>query len=305
MPSVSVVVPTCNRAHMIEKAINSVLNQTFEDLELIVVDDCSEDETAEVVEQIKDPRLKFFRQTERKGAAEARNAGVAVSSGKYLAFLDDDDEWLPDKLQRQLEVFKTDPEMGMVYSGYYYVNAENNEIYREFQPSWRGKLDDLLLMENCIGTTSSAVVGRDCFNQVGGFDVSLPSSQDWDLWIRIAQVRPIDYVSCPLVKFLNHDARITHNMGSKIQGKVKLLKKIMPLVQNKPKVLSHHYFVIGFLYCAKGDVENGKKNLLAAIKKNPVNFRCYKHYLAALPGGSFYRYLSSKKNRYLISKNSN
>jgi glycosyltransferase involved in cell wall biosynthesis len=305
MPEVSVIIPTFNRAHMIEKAIFSVLRQTYKDLELIIVDDGSVDDTPRMVAKINDDRLTYFRHEKQKGAAEARNTGVTASSGRFLAFLDDDDEWLPDKLDLQMEVFGSNPEIGMVYTGYYYVNAENNEIFREFHPKMKGRLDDRLLMENCVGTTSTAVIRKDCFEKVGGFDVCLRGSQDWDLWIRIAEEYPIEYVARPLVKFLNHDLRITHNLGSKIQGKERLLEKIHPLIKDKPKILSNHYFVIGFLYCANGDVENGREKLLKAIKLNPLEIRYYKHYIPALFGSSFYKYLSSKRNKFLITpKNS-
>jgi glycosyltransferase involved in cell wall biosynthesis len=305
MPEVSTIVPTFNRAHMVEKAINSVLSQTYQDLELIVVDDGSVDETSRLLSKINDDRVIYIRHEKQKGAAEARNTGVAASRGRFLAFLDDDDEWLPDKLELQMEVFAKQPEIGMVYTGYFYVNAESKEIFREFRPKVRGMLDDRLLMENCVGTTSTAVVRRECFEGVGGFDVQLRSSQDWDLWIRIARGYAIEFIPRPLVKFLNHDLRITHNMSSKIQGKERLLEKISPLIENKPKILSHHFFVIGFLYCATGDVENGKKWLWKAIKLNPGNIKYYKHLVPSLLGGSFYRYLSSKKNSFLVSKENN
>lgn len=295
MPEVSVIIPTFNRDHLLEKAICSVLQQTYENFELIIVDDNSKDNTSGLVSKIKDKRLKYIKHEKQKGGSESRNTGVAASSGKYLAFLDDDDEWLPDKLQLQIDLFKQNPDAGLVYSGYYYVEAKTNSVFREFRPEKKGMLDDRLLQENCVGTTSTAVVRKDCFEDVGGFDANLRGCQDWDLWIRIARRFPIDYVAKPLVRFLNHDVRITHDVNAKIQGKERLLDKIFPLVKDKPKVLSNHLFVIGYLYCAKGEVKIGRARIFDAIKLYPFAMRYYKYFVPSLFGATFYKYLSSMK----------
>lgn len=302
MPEVSVIVPTFNRAHLIMKAIYSVLGQTFKDLEVIVVDDGSKDNTSTLVLEINDIRLKYIRHAQQKGASEARNTGVAASSGKFLAFLDDDDEWMPDKLKLQMEIFREKPDTGMVYSGYYYINSKNNKIFREFHPKKSGLLDDDLLTTNCVGTTSTAVIRRDSFEKAGGFDVSLRGCQDWDLWIRLAKFYPLNFADKPLVNFLIHDIRITHDLNAKIQGKERLLNKIFPLIQHKSKILSAHYFVIGKLYCSNGDIENGKNRILKAITTYPFKINYYLHYLPCLVGLPFYKSIASMKRKILSAE---
>src|SRR4030043_1337098 len=104
-PTVSVIIPTYNRAHLVGRSIRSVLNQTYQDLEVIVVDDGSKDNTAEIVRGITDPRIVFLKHEKNRGVSAARNTGLKAARGKYIAFQDSDDEWLPQKLEKQLELF--------------------------------------------------------------------------------------------------------------------------------------------------------------------------------------------------------
>ncbi|TAK34595.1 MAG: glycosyltransferase family 2 protein, partial [Saprospiraceae bacterium] len=118
-PAVSVIIPTYNRAKTIERAIDSVLNQTFSDLELIVVDDCSTDFTVDVIKQYTDERLIYIRHENNRGEGGARNTGIRNSRAKYIAFLDSDDEWFPNKLEKQMPVIQeSDSKVGIVYSHY-------------------------------------------------------------------------------------------------------------------------------------------------------------------------------------------
>lgn len=299
MPEVSVIIPTFNRAHLVKKAISSVLGQTYRDLEVIIVDDFSKDNTSEIISEIKDERLKYVKHAQQKGASEARNTGVAASNGTYLAFLDDDDEWFPEKLQLQMDLFQEKPETGMIYTGYFYIDAKSKKTIREFKPKKKGFLDDQLLEKNCVGTTSTAVIKRECFIAVGGFDNKLRGCQDWDLWIRLAKQYPIDFIAKPLVNFLIHEVRITNDLKAKIQGKENLIEKLLPDIQGKPKILSNHYFVIGYLYCTKGDVETGRKKIFEAIKTYPFDLNYYKYYIPSLFGASFYKFLSLRKKKYV------
>jgi len=130
-PTVSVIISTYNRAHLIGRAIQSVLNQTYQDFEVIVVDDGSTDNTEEIVKSFNDPRIRYIRHEKNKGAAAARNTGIKAARGKYIAFQDSDDEWLPEKLEKQMKVFENaPPEAGVVYTDMQRIN-EDGEHYWE------------------------------------------------------------------------------------------------------------------------------------------------------------------------------
>ena len=117
MPKVSVVIPTHNRAGFLQAAIQSVLNQTFQDFEIIVVDDASEDQTTEIVRSFSDPRIRYMRHESNKGQGASRNDGIRQASGEYIALLDDDDEWLPEKLAKQVALLDSSPsQVGMIYT---------------------------------------------------------------------------------------------------------------------------------------------------------------------------------------------
>ena len=125
-PKVSIILPTYNRAHIIEKAIQSVLNQTYQDFEIIIIDDGSKDDTKKIIRgfQEKDNRIKYIRFEENKGAAAARNAGIKMSKGEYITFQDSDDEWLPEKLEKQMKIIETSSENIVVYCGFWRIDGD-------------------------------------------------------------------------------------------------------------------------------------------------------------------------------------
>ena len=293
MPIVSVVIPTHNRAHLLWRAIRSVQRQTFPDLEIIVVDDCSSDNTSEVMRTLDARQTKYIRHTERRGGSAARNTGIETAKGEYIAFLDDDDEWLPDKLCRQISVFQRERGLGMVYSGYSEINDHDKRTVRVYHPRGSGCIYKDVLRSNCIGTTSTAVLKTECLRTLGGFDVSLPASQDWDLWIRVAREYQVDHVADSLVRVFLHDVRISYDYDAKIEGRRKVLRKVFREIENSPEILSYHHFFIGRLYLYKGDVAEGRRELLKALKTYPFNISYYKYFLPSLFGASFYNALSA------------
>jgi glycosyltransferase involved in cell wall biosynthesis len=157
MPQVTVVIPTHNRAEFLHNAITSVLNQTFQCFEIIVVDDASTDNTVEVVNRFAEEKIKLVRHSTRKGGAAARNTGILNSCGEYIAFLDDDDEWYQEKLARQMDVMiKSGPEIAAVYTGYLIVERSSRNICGRMNPSHRGNLYSTLLASNPLGCSTKA-----------------------------------------------------------------------------------------------------------------------------------------------------
>lgn len=185
---VSVIIPTYNRPERVGGAVKSVLTQTHIPEEIIVVNDNSDQSYEDVVKSLPDC-VDYIELETNMGGAGARNHGVERASGDILMFLDDDDRWRPQKVERQLNQF--DRNTALVYSGRIAVDEERNEKYR-IAPTSEGDLSHKILIRNLIGTTSCAAVRAEIFERVNGFDPNMPGLQDWDLWIRICQHGLVD-----------------------------------------------------------------------------------------------------------------
>lgn len=185
-PLVSVITATYEMGHYLPIAVESVLNQTYPNLEYIVVDDGSTDDTRSVIERYsRDDRLKYHYQR-NQGQTRAKNKGLELSSGEYICFLDGDDFWKTDKLARQLEVFANAPaDLGVVYSAYTNIDGQGNVITIPEQRYFSGAITTHLLFENFV-TFNTAMVRRQCFEQLGGFDETLERSIDYELWLRFS-----------------------------------------------------------------------------------------------------------------------
>jgi glycosyltransferase involved in cell wall biosynthesis len=187
-PRVSVIIPTRNRADLVGRAIASVLRQTIPDLELIVVDDRSRDNTAEVVTAIDDPRLHLVRLPKNGGVSHARNAGIARARGEWVGFLDDDDEWLPELLQKELARLARSPEASAVYCLRACVLPDGKIKPSPLKPPLpEGDVSASILVNGQTISPSAYVVRRSALLEVGGFDESFVATEDRDLWLRLSQ----------------------------------------------------------------------------------------------------------------------
>lgn len=185
MPLISVIIPAYNAEKTIQETIDSVLNQTVQDFEIIVINDGSQDKTLEIVNSIKDPRLQVFSYPNAKQAA-SRNRGIYHSTGELLAFLDADDLWKPEKLEAQLKALQDNPEAAVAYSWSQCID-ENGYFLREAsQSTTSGDVYAKLLLCDFLDNGSNPLVRRQALEDVGTFDESLPPAEDWELWIRLA-----------------------------------------------------------------------------------------------------------------------
>lgn len=296
MPKGSVVIPTYNRAEFLRSAITSVLNQTFQDFEIIVVDDASRDNTPEVVRSFNDRRIKYIRHEVNKGDAATRNAGVRVCNGKYIAFLDDDDEWLPEKLEKQIDLLENSaPEVGGVDIGALLMDRTSGEILRIRIPKKRENLFEEMFITNCLAT-SCILLRKECFEKVGLFDESIPFCSDYDMWIRISKEFHFECIKEPLVKYYIHgNGSLTTNHGLVIRGMEAMLKKYRQLFALNSKGYSHYYSSLGRSYCYSGNVKKGREAFLRAIKLYPFEIRNYLNLCVSLLGVNCYKKLIEVK----------
>lgn len=276
MPQVSVIIPTHKRPFFLPRAISSVLAQTYQDWEMIVVDDASNDETGAIVKSFSDPRIQYLYHEVAKGGSAARNTGILKGQGKFLAFLDDDDEWFPHKLQCQVDLLERSPsKVGVVFAGCKKIEQSSGSVLGTHIPTMKGDLSKELLLHNSVGSTSSVLLKRECLQQVGLFDETLPSGQDYDLWIRISKAWHFTCVSEILFHYYIHEGQITNNPEAISRGVELLFHK---LDQNKNILKSNNcqrYFYAGMLYCLKGELTQGRKSFVKAIQLRPLQMKLY------------------------------
>lgn len=211
---VSVIIPNFNYARFVRDAVESALSQTYDRLEVIVVDDGSSDESRDVLDGFGD-QIKVIYQR-NQGVAAARNNGVQAGLGSFVAFLDADDVWLPTKIEKQLQMFTTSPELGTVHVGVVEVDNEGGEI-REMTDGLSGVVaEDLLRLERAVilGGGSGILVRRDVFDAVGGFDTRMSTSADWDFFYRVSSHSPVGFLPEILLKYRVHGANMHSNVGA-------------------------------------------------------------------------------------------
>ncbi len=200
MPNVSVIITTYQRSHLVAQAIESVLAQTYTDYEIIVVNDGSTDTIKEVLASFGE-KITAIHQ-ENKGVSAARNTGIDAAKGRYIAFLDDDDLWLPNKLEKQIACLESDPNIGLVYSDMLCFNEKGvfPDTWAKANPTPPVQQLWILFVRNFI-PTPSVVVRRECLDKVSGFDETLTTCEDYDLWLRIIEKWSVHFLNEPLVYY--------------------------------------------------------------------------------------------------------
>jgi glycosyltransferase involved in cell wall biosynthesis len=208
---VSIIIPTHNRLEMLKRALESISNQTYQDLEIIVISDGSIDGTNDYCRTIKDDRFRFLEHKISKGASAARNSGIHIAEGNYIAFLDDDDEWLPVHLELLVAKFEScNNEVGLVYGWIDYYNG--SALVQQKHPCLKGDIFNEMLDKQAITNSSVLLVRKEVVNFVHGFNEDLPRGNDGDFIRRIAQKFHVDYVPQVLAKiYVGHNDRISVN----------------------------------------------------------------------------------------------
>ncbi len=296
LPLVSVILPTHNRLPFLREAISSVLQQDYDKLELIIIDDGSTDGTQTAMASFHHPKVQYHALPNR-GAASARNAGLLLARGALIAFLDSDDLWNDNKTSLQVQQFQDHPALGMVASNFKYVDADKHPVSDPAKPyGYRVKdfIGDILDIEFPMAT-STMMVRRAVFDQVGMFNEQLRLSEDLDLWIRIGLAYPVAYLDQVLVSIRLHEA---HLMRSTPRHQVWLdsvhvleshrgaIAQRVPALDSK---LARFYSRAGNLALLAGHKPAAVRSCFAAWRRQPWSTRSYKDLLRCLLPTSYLR----------------
>lgn len=279
---VSVVITTYKREPaIIQQAIDSVVRQTYENIEVILVDDngFGTDYQQNNEEYFaRQDKVRYIPNKTNQGAQYSRNVGILASKGEYVAFLDDDDWWAKEKIEKQMAVFK-DPQIGLVFCNGVIVKENENDLkeqYRDSGPrSYFGRLIDydMMLTDDCVGSTSQVLIRKECFTKVGLFDYEMKARQDYEMWIRISKEFKLWGIDEPLFYHRMHEGeQISKNSKKVIDGYQRLLDKNRNDFKTRRFAKARMVFRIAFVYFKAGDKLNGLKY---TIKGALISPRCF------------------------------
>jgi glycosyltransferase involved in cell wall biosynthesis len=274
---VSVIVPTYNREKTILRAINSILKQTYKDIEIIIIDDYSNDNTQEVVKSLNNDKIKYIKQDKNRGACAARNIGIKLAKGEYIAFLDSDDEWLPEKIEKQIKFLKTN-NADIVFCSYV-CYVDNKKLIIPNKKIDTNVLYEKLLYGNFI-TTGSILGKAKCFNDVN-FDLNLPRFQDWDLVINMTQKYNIQHLPEILtINYVQKDS-ISKDDRKAIEALKIIYSKLLHLNCIDNSVKANFYIQMG-MYAIKSNIP--AINYYKESLKNKITIKTFIKYIICLLG---------------------
>lgn len=233
MPDVSVIIPCYNHAHYLPYAVNSVLAQTFAGWEAIIVDDGSTDDTRETAASFADPRVRYIYQ-ENRGLAAARNAGIRASSGKYLAFLDADDEWEPAFIERCKGRLDQEDAPGFVHTRNYFIDPQGARLPQIGGQALSGEPFRSRLLQGGFFPPHAAILRRHILAIVGDFDTALTSVEDWDLWLRISDRYPVEGIDEALARYRVYPGSMSTNAARMHANRMAVLSKLFGPAEGDP-----------------------------------------------------------------------
>ena len=232
---VSVIIPTYNREKCILASIESALMQTYENIEIIIVDDASIDGTEELIKNIDDERIHYIKNNINLGPAETRNIGVKIAKGEYIAFLDSDDVWKNNKLEKQMQKMNENKNYAMCYCKFNHFMEGRSQVFpseHNEKNELEGNVYKTLLKENKV-STQTMLINKRIFNDIGGFDSSMRAVEDWDLALRISAKYEIAYVDEALVDVYYTEGSVNYNCDNWVDGCLKIIDKNKKFVDNR------------------------------------------------------------------------
>jgi glycosyltransferase involved in cell wall biosynthesis len=308
-PKVSVIIPAFNCARYIADAIDSVLAQTYQDFEIIVVDDESTDGTGEVVRQYGD-RVRCIRQKNR-GPSGAKNTGIQAARGEYISTLDGDDLWMPDRLEKLTPLLDQQPELGFAYGDCYRIDETPDRIqprtaFQIHGGARRGWVLERLVMVNFV-PSQSVIIRRRALDAVGLFDESYRIGEDWDLWLRLAARYPVDFIPDVVAMRRQHMQNITNNSDvTMMSNAVSILSH---LKQREPeavarirrahnRALARAHFLLGVARVNNGDSRRGRVEIARSLRYAPTHLKAYGWWLLSWFGSGALNGLRHVKRRF-------
>ena len=258
-PKVSVIIPTYNRLQYLGRAIRSLLAQTYRNFELIVVDDGSTDETTLMIKRF--PQVIYLQKT-NSGVSRTRNLGIRRAKGEWIAFLDSDDEWLPQKLEKQMEYLNAHPEIKIFQTEEIWIRNGKRVNSMKKHKKYGGNIFKECL-PLCIVSPSAVIIKREIFDEVGLFDENFPACEDYDLWLRIAARFPIGLMDEPLIiKYGGHEDQLSRTIPSLDLYRIESLRKIIQsgILSTEQKIWAQNELEKKCLIYGKGCLKRGKKS---------------------------------------------
>lgn len=304
MPRVSIIIPTLNDGEYISDALRSVFAQTYRDFETVVVDGGSDDGTWEILEENRS-RLEFFRQ-KGKGVSQAKNEAIGKARGEYIAFLDGDDLWYPDKLRIQIEFLDDHPEFGFSSSDVDFFNEGGiiikGAISREKEPHSGYVFDDMF--KNNFISSATIILRRGCFEKAGFFDEEIFYAEDTDMWLRVAKDFQLGYIPTSLAKYRVHPGARTQEFikhyGS-LAGIYRKLNALYPdYFEERKALLKTAYFNLyrrwGYRHFESGEYRRARRQYFKALRNRPVSLLAWKYLLATFLPKQLIRLIKVKRS---------
>lgn len=283
---VSVILPTYQRPHLLKRAMQSVLNQSYPHLELIVVDDASADATEDVVASVDDERVRYVKQPTNRGASAARNRGIREAKGAFLAFQDDDDIWFVDRLKLQLEhLLDAGEDTALSLAGHIHVSPRHCRFVGGEQAFKQVDFSRGINSDFSLTATPCWLVKKSVLDEVGVFDEEMSTWEDWELALRISQVKQLVHVPGPLLLQDRHRGGGLSKEEKHVPAAMRIVEsRHHQLWDNAPLVRSAHAYRLGRAECLIGDFAAGRDSLRVAWRLRPFSAQCLLANLAALCG---------------------
>ncbi|MGB7380396.1 MAG: glycosyltransferase family 2 protein [Rivularia sp. (in: cyanobacteria)] len=275
MPKISVIIPAYNAMNYLPDTLDNLLKQTYNDFEIIIVNDGSSDSIEQWFSQIQDRRIKLISQ-ENQGAGLARNTGIINAKGEYLAFLDADDIWESTKLEKQVRILEENPEVGLVYTWVEYISETGQSTGRIVKHQAEGNLWEKLIKCNLVECGSVAMVRRSCFDDVGLFDRNLSSFvEDWDMWLRIASRFPFKVANEVLVYYRQHPNGGSKNWQSMEENYNIVIEKAFSSVPSELEHLKNKSYTSAYLCLAWKPLQSSIQDYKKAIYFRSLAIKYY------------------------------